>query len=85
MGYNTDLVKPQMPKSFADLLEPKWTGKIVKAHPSYSGTILTGDLPDRARHWLAVFREARPAEGHAGAVRLRSAQEARARRARHHG
>jgi iron(III) transport system substrate-binding protein len=42
MGYNTDLVKPQdAPKSFADLLEPKWTGKIVKAHPSYSGTILT--------------------------------------------
>jgi iron(III) transport system substrate-binding protein len=42
MGYNTDLVKAQdAPKSFADLLEPKWTGKIVKAHPSYSGTILT--------------------------------------------
>ena len=29
------------PKSFADLLDPKWSGKIVKAHPSYSGTILT--------------------------------------------
>ena len=42
MGYNTDLVKAQdAPKSFADLLDPKWTGKIVKAHPSYSGTILT--------------------------------------------
>jgi iron(III) transport system substrate-binding protein len=42
MGYNTDLVKAQdAPKSFADLLDPKWAGKIVKAHPSYSGTILT--------------------------------------------
>ena len=42
MGYNTDLVKAEAaPKSFADLLDPKWTGKIVKAHPSYSGTILT--------------------------------------------
>ena len=42
VGYNTDLVKAQdAPKSFADLLDPKWTGKIVKAHPSYSGTILT--------------------------------------------
>src|SRR6266851_6561472 len=42
MGYNTDLVKAQdAPKSFADLLDPKWMGKIVKAHPSYSGTILT--------------------------------------------
>src|SRR5215813_5957053 len=42
MGYNTSLVKAEdAPKSFADLLQPKWTGKIVKAHPSYSGTILT--------------------------------------------
>ena len=29
------------PKSFADLLDPKWIGKIVKAHPGYSGTIMT--------------------------------------------
>jgi iron(III) transport system substrate-binding protein len=42
IGYNTKLVKPEeAPKSFADLLDPKWTGKIVKAHPGYSGTILT--------------------------------------------
>jgi len=42
IGYNTDLVKPaDAPKSFADLLDPKWTGKMVKAHPGYSGTIMT--------------------------------------------
>jgi iron(III) transport system substrate-binding protein len=42
MGYNTKLVKPEdAPKAFADLLDPKWAGKIVKAHPSYSGTALT--------------------------------------------
>jgi iron(III) transport system substrate-binding protein len=42
IGYNTDLVKAaDAPKSFADLLLPKWTGKMVKAHPSYSGTIMT--------------------------------------------
>jgi iron(III) transport system substrate-binding protein len=35
-------VKPEdAPKSYAELLDPKWTGKIVKAHPSYSGTIMT--------------------------------------------
>jgi iron(III) transport system substrate-binding protein len=33
--------KEEAPKSYADLLDPKWAGKIVKAHPSYSGTILT--------------------------------------------
>ncbi|MEI9805154.1 MAG: extracellular solute-binding protein [Pseudolabrys sp.] len=42
IAYNTDLVKKDdAPKSFADLLEPKWKGKIVKAHPGYSGTIMT--------------------------------------------
>jgi iron(III) transport system substrate-binding protein len=42
IGYNTRLVKPEeAPRSFADLLDPKWAGKIVKAHPGYSGTIMT--------------------------------------------
>jgi ABC-type Fe3+ transport system substrate-binding protein len=42
LGYNTNLVKPQeAPKSFADLLDPRWTGRMVKAHPAYSGTIMT--------------------------------------------
>ncbi len=42
IGYNTKLVKPEeAPKSWAELVDPKWTGKIVKAHPGYSGTIMT--------------------------------------------
>jgi iron(III) transport system substrate-binding protein len=42
IAYNTRLVKSEdAPKSFADLLEPKWAGKMVKGHPAYSGTIMT--------------------------------------------
>jgi iron(III) transport system substrate-binding protein len=42
VGYNTSLVKAEeAPRSFADLLDPRWLGKIVKAHPAYSGTIMT--------------------------------------------
>jgi len=42
IGYNTDLVKAaDAPKSFADLLDPKWMGKIVKAHPGYSGNVMS--------------------------------------------
>jgi iron(III) transport system substrate-binding protein len=42
LGYNTEMIKAaDAPKSLVDLLDPKWLGKLVKAHPSYSGTIMT--------------------------------------------
>src|SRR3954471_19067792 len=42
IGYNTTLVKrEEAPKSYADLLDTKWLGKIVKSHPGYSGAIMT--------------------------------------------
>ena len=38
IGYNTKYIPAeQAPKGFADLLAPKWSGKIVKSHPAYAG------------------------------------------------
>ena len=53
IGYNTRLVKPEdAPKSYADLLDGKWQGKIVKAHPGYSGNIMTATFVlSRALGW----------------------------------
>jgi iron(III) transport system substrate-binding protein len=43
MAYNTNIVKDaDAPKGYKDLLDPKWKGKLTKAHPGYSGTALTG-------------------------------------------
>ncbi|MCP4564547.1 MAG: extracellular solute-binding protein [Bosea sp.] len=53
IGYNTKQVKAEeAPKSHADLLNPKWRGRIVKAHPGYSGTVMTGtDALSQALGW----------------------------------
>jgi iron(III) transport system substrate-binding protein len=43
MAYNTKLLpESEAPKGYQDLLDPKWKGKLTKAHPGYSGTALTG-------------------------------------------
>jgi iron(III) transport system substrate-binding protein len=42
IAYNRrQVAAADAPKSFADLLLPKWKGRLVKAHPGYSGTIMT--------------------------------------------
>ncbi len=42
MAYNSALMKDEdAPKTWTDLLDPKYKGKMVKAHPGYSGTIMT--------------------------------------------
>jgi iron(III) transport system substrate-binding protein len=44
-GYNSRLVKAdEAPKTWNDLLDPKWKNKIVKAHPGYSGAITNETL-----------------------------------------
>jgi len=42
IAYNTKLVRAaEAPKGWKDLLDPKWRGKMVTAHPGYSGVIST--------------------------------------------
>lgn len=42
MAYRTDLLpEADAPKTWADLLDPKYKDRMVKAHPGYSGTIMT--------------------------------------------
>ncbi len=42
IAYNEQLVSAdEVPTSFADLLDPRWSGRMVKGHPGYSGTIMT--------------------------------------------
>lgn len=44
IAYNASLVKAgDVPKTWAALLQPQWKGKIVKAHPAYSGSEMTAD------------------------------------------
>jgi iron(III) transport system substrate-binding protein len=41
-GVNTKLMKREdAPKSYADMLDPKFKSRIVKAHPAYAGYIMT--------------------------------------------
>ncbi|MCG8545819.1 MAG: extracellular solute-binding protein [Alphaproteobacteria bacterium] len=42
-AYNKNKVKPaDVPKSWKEMLDPKWQGKLVNAHPSYSGSVSVG-------------------------------------------
>jgi iron(III) transport system substrate-binding protein len=42
IAYNTPLVNPEELKSYWDLLEPKWRGKIVAMDPKVSGAVSRG-------------------------------------------
>src|SRR5438093_9794722 len=42
IAYNPKVISEKdAPKTWKDLLNPKWKGKMVSAHPGYSGIILT--------------------------------------------
>ncbi len=43
IAFNTQKVaKADAPKRWKDLLDPRWKGKLVHAHPGYSGVVVTG-------------------------------------------
>jgi iron(III) transport system substrate-binding protein len=56
--YNTKLLSAsEAPKTWKDLLDPKWKGKLVTAHPGYSGVIATHVLALVHVHGWDYFKQ----------------------------
>ena len=56
ISWNTKQIKPEdAPKSFADLLAPKWRNRLVKSHPGYSGVALTATFATQGALGWAYF------------------------------
>jgi iron(III) transport system substrate-binding protein len=58
IAYNTKaLSAAEAPKGWKDLLAPKWKGKLVTAHPGYSGIIATHVLALSHLHGWDYFKQ----------------------------
>jgi iron(III) transport system substrate-binding protein len=58
IAYNTKVVAAaDAPKTWKDLLDPKWKGKLVTAHPGYSGVIATHVLALVHLHGWDYFKQ----------------------------
>lgn len=56
--YNTDKVKPEeAPKSWPDLLDPKWKGKVATGHPAFSGCTGTWALALKKTYGWGYFEK----------------------------
>jgi iron(III) transport system substrate-binding protein len=56
--YNTKAVSAaEAPKTWKDLLDPRWKGKLVTAHPGYSGVIATHVLALVHLHGWDYFKQ----------------------------
>ncbi|MGH7314418.1 MAG: extracellular solute-binding protein [Candidatus Rokuibacteriota bacterium] len=58
IAYNPKIVSAaEAPKTWKDLLDPKWRGKLVTAHPGYSGVIATHVLALVNLHGWDYFKK----------------------------
>ena len=58
MAHNPKIVSEKdAPKTWKDLLNPKWNGKLVTAHPGYSGIIMTHVLALVNQYGWDYFRD----------------------------
>jgi iron(III) transport system substrate-binding protein len=58
IAYNTKIIPAaEAPKTWKDLLDPKWKGKLVTAHPGYSGVIATHVLALVQLHGWDYFKQ----------------------------
>lgn len=58
IAYNTKIVAAaEAPKTWKELLDPKWKGKLVTAHPGYSGVISTHVLALVHLHGWDYFKQ----------------------------
>ncbi len=58
IAYNTKLVQAaEAPRTWKDLLDPRWKGRLVTAHPGYSGVIATHVLALVHLHGWDYFKQ----------------------------